>query len=364
MLAGTTEVFIGKAVANTPVSNVGPAQLAQLEALVGPVRLLRPVDGGGGQGALVWQAVLSSGEQIAIKHHKHAGAGEVEFGVLHMLYGLGAPVVRPLQWNAEEQVLTTEWVGRCTLAAAIHEAAEHQATRARALPGLAQSVVRGCIGLETAFSGLAKRLPQRTEDEQQRRRDDVHERCRRATQTYVRIGEFFGFSVSQPWTAALRRAWQRVEDSLCAGRLTFGGRDCTPRNVLTDGLRVWFVDFAVVGLDWPEARLAQYAAAVAANEESQPFTSLLTHAEEQWYVESGCIESTQLDMHHLLLWSEAARLLLDGKLGTPASQGTLLEERMRQVLQLALFPIAPKSPAEPVRSLLTTVFENAFAERL
>lgn len=362
MWAGTTVVFVVNAVANTPEIYGGQAQLAQLEALVGPVRLLRPVDGGGGQGASVWHAVLASGEQIAVKRHAHAGAGEVEFGVLHMLYGLGAPVARPLQWHAEVQVLTTEWVGRQSLAAAIHSTPESYSTRARELPGLAQSLVRGCIGLETAFSGLAKRLPQRTGDEQQRRRTEVHERCRQATQTYVRIAEYFGLSVPQPWTAALRRAWQRVEDSLCAGRLTFGGRDCTPRNVLTDGTRVWFIDFAVVGFDWPEARLVQYAAATAAKAESQPLKSLLTHAEEQWYVESGCIESTQLDMHHLLLWSEAARLLLDGKLGTPTSQESVLGERLREAMELALIPLAPKSPAEPVRSLLSTVFENALAE--
>jgi len=355
---------VAKAVASTSESNSGLAQFAQLEALAGPVRLLRPVDGGGGQGAKVWHAVLDSGEQIAVKRHTHAGAGEVEFGVLHMLHGLGAPVVRPLQWDAALQVLTTEWVGRCTLAAAIHETAESQAARARELPGLAQSLVRGCIGLETAFSGLAKRLPQRTEDEQQRRRAEIHKRCRRATQTYVRIAEFFGLSVPQPWTAALRRAWQRVEDSLCAGRLTFGGRDCMPRNVLTDGAQVWFLDFAVIGLDWPEARLAQYAAFAGASTPGILPMSLLTHGEERWYVESGCIDSAQLDMHHLLLWSEAARLLLDGKLGTPTTQGTLLEEKLRQALQLALFPIAHKSPAEPVRSLLATVFENALAERL
>ena len=298
LLAGTTVVLAVKAVASTPEYNDSQAQLAQLEGLAGPVRLLRPVDGGGGQGATVWHAVLVSGEQIAVKRHIHAGAGEIEFGVLHLLSGLGAPVVRPLQWNAELQVLTTEWVGRHTLAAAIHGTAESQATWARELPGLAQSLVRGCIGLETAFSGLAQRLPQRTEDEQQRRRAEVRERCRHATQTYVRIAEYFSLSVPNPWAAALRTAWQRLKDELCAGQLTFGGRDCTPRNVLTDGTRVWFIDFAVVGLDWPEARLAQYAAAVAASTDSQPPASLLTHAEEQWYVESGCIESTQLDMHH------------------------------------------------------------------
>ena len=118
-----------------------------------------------------------------------------------------------------------------------------------------------------------------------------------------------------------KTAWNVVADSLCDGRLTFGGRDCTPHNVLTDGAQVWFLDFAVIGLDWPEARLAQYAAFVGASTPGALPQSLLTFGGERWYVESGCIESTQLDMHHLLLWSEAARLLLDGKLGTLASPG-------------------------------------------
>lgn len=345
-----------------PASDFAQALQHYLESSLGPLQSLCPVPGGGAQGAAVWHAILASGKQIAVKKHAHAGAGEVEFGVLQMLHTLGAPAVRPLRWDPHLGVLTSEWVGQRTLAAAVSAVNLPQARKEQALHTLAQSLLRGCVALETAFAGIAERLPLRATGEPQRRQAEVRERCRSAPETYARLADHCNLAAPKGWTPALQAAWKAVADSLCDGRLTFGGRDCTPRNVLSDGAQVWFLDFAVIGLDWPEARLAQYAAAVAANTESQPLASLLTHGEERWYVESGCIDSAQLDMHHLLLWSEAARLLLDGKLGTPITQNTVLGERLRQAMQLALFPLAPKSPAEPVRSLLATVFAIELTE--
>ena len=109
-------------VAEVPNSEIGQILLNRLEAALGPMHSLQPVAGGGAQGAEVWHAVLSSGEHVAVKRHAHDGAGEVEFGVLHMLYRLGTPVPRPLQWLPQQRELITEWVGQRTLAAAIHEA--------------------------------------------------------------------------------------------------------------------------------------------------------------------------------------------------------------------------------------------------
>ncbi len=347
-----------------PESDFVQALRQYLESSLGPLQSLHPVQGEGAQGAAVWHALFASGRQIAVKRHVHAGAGEVEFGVLSMLCNLGAPVVRPLQWDPHLGILTSEWVGQRTLAAAISAVNAPQPRKEHALRTLAQSLLRGCVALETACGGIAERLPLRTTGEPRRRQAEVRERCRNAPATYMRLANHWGLTIPKGWASALQAAWNVVADSLCDGRLTFGGRDCTPHNVLTNGAQVWFLDFAVIGLDWPEARLAQYAALVGASTPGALPQSLLTFGEERWYVESGCIESTQLDMHHLLLWSEAARLLLDGKLGTLASQGTSPEERLRHVLRVALFPLTRKSPAEPVRSLLTTVFENTLAERL
>ncbi len=333
-----------------------------LESSLGPLRSLRTVQGGGAQGAAVWHAIFASGRQIAVKKHVHTGSGEVEFGMLKMLHSLGAPVVRPLQWEPRLGALTSEWIGHCTLATATSEVCAPLPCKEQALRTLAQGLLHGCVALETACAGLAERLPLDTTGESQRRHAEMRERCRSAPETYMRLADQWGLTISKNWKSALQAAWNVMADSLCDSSLTFGGRDCTPRNVLTDGAQVWFLDFAVIGLDWPEARLAQYAALVGTSTPGALPQSLLTYGEERWYVESGCIESTQLDMHHLLLWSEAARLLLDGKLGTPTPDGVVLRERLRQVLQLALFPLARKSPAEPVRSLVATVFENALAE--
>ncbi len=329
---------------------------SKLEAQIGPLHSLRPVTGGGAQGAKVWLGVLASGKQVAVKQHKYAGAGEIEFGVLEMLYRLGAPVARPLHWQPELRVLITEWIGSRTLAAAIHEADQRQDSQSHDLRRMSYSLLQGCIALETAFQGLAARMPLSKTGEQQRRHAEVRARCRQAPETFARLAAYCDLTMPQGWTSALREAWAVVADSLCAGRTTFGGRDCTPLNVLIGGPEIWFVDFAVVGLDWPEARLAQYAAAVAAGAPTQPLQSLLTHGEVQWYVDSGCIESPQLDMHHLLLWSEVLRLLLDGKMGMPKPQGKLLDQRLDQALKLALSPLAPTTPGEFVRSLVATIF--------
>lgn len=335
-----------------------------LEATLGPLHSLHPVLGGGAQGAAVWHAVAASGEQIAVKRHVHAGAGEVEFGVLTMLYTLGAPVVRPHHWNANLGILTSEWIGQHTLDEAISEVNAPQPQVNPYLHTLAHCLTRGCITLETAFLGLSDRLPLRSTGEPQRRRAEVRARYRAAPETYLLLADYCNLEFPRSWESALQAAWKVVADSVCDGRLTFGGRDCTPRNVLTDGAQVWFLDFAVVGLDWPEARLAQYAAYVGASTPGSLPLSLLTHAEERWYVESGCIESAQLDMHHLLLWSEVARLLLDGKLGASAPQDCLLGKKLRQALEIALFPLASGTPAEPIRSLLATALGNSLPDSL
>ncbi len=327
-----------------------------LASALGPVRSLRPVAGGGAQGADVWHAVLASGEQVAVKRHRHDDAGEVEFGVLQMLYRLGAPVAQPLQWDPQRRLLVTEWLESRTLADALQGAGQCHAVQPCNFRRLTHSLVCGSEALETAFQGIAARLPLRETGEQTRRHTELRERCDRAPETFMRLAAYDNHSTPQGWETALREAWSAVADAICAGRVTFGGRDCTPRNVLTDGCAVWFVDFAVIGLDWPEARLAQYAAAVGAREPSVPLQSLLTHGDERWYVESGCIESAQLDMHHVVLWSEVVRLLLNGEQGLPGSKDELLRRRLKQALQLALFPLASQTPAESVRALIATEF--------
>ena len=339
-------------------SQIGGMFLNRLEAALGPMHSLQPVAGGGAQGAAVWHAVLSSGEHAAVKRHAHDGAGEVEFGVLQMLYQLGTPVPRPLQWIPQQRVLITEWVGQRTLAAAIQEAQQGPTRHTEALRRLAKSLLKGCTSLETAFQGMADRLALHGTGERQRRHAEVRARCRRAPETLLRLAADCELSAPQDWATNLREGWTALAESLCSGRLTFGGRDCTPNNVLSADAVLWFVDFAVVGLDWPEARLAQYAAVVAVRAPETPLQSLLTHGEEQWYVGSGCIDCEQLDMHHLLLWCEVLRLLLDGKLGTHESNGIVLRQRLEQALQLALFPLAANTPAGPVRSIIATAFAH------
>ena len=360
---------------DTRESETSRALRDRLGCAVGAVRSLQPVTGGGAQGADVWRAVLASGAQVAVKRHLHAGAGAVEFGVLRMLHRLGAPVAPPLHWDPQQRLLITQWVGTRTLTAAIQGAAARPAHRPHDLRQLTNGLLKGIAALETAFQGLGARLPLDETSERQRRHAEVRARCHRAPETFARLANSCNLAPPPGWATSLRAAWAAVAAALCAGRLTFGGRDCTPRNVLTDGAAVWFIDFAVIGLDWPEARLAQYAAAVGGlweadspSEENSPckegqsapppLRSLLTHGERQWYGESGCIESALLDMHHLLLWSEAVRLLLDGKWGTVAPHDGRLRERLGQALQLALFPLAPETPAEPVRALLSVVFAH------
>ena len=203
---------------------------------------------------------------------------------------LGAPVAQPLQWDPQRRLLVTEWLGSRTLADALQGAGQCHAVQPCNFRRLTHSLVRGSEALETAFQGIAARLPLRETGEQ----TPPPHRAARALWT-VRLRRSCAFaaydnhSIPQGWETALREAWSAVADAICAGRVTFGGRDCTPRNVLTDGCAVWFVDFAVIGLDWPEARLTQYAAAVGAREPSVPLQSLLTHGDERWYVESGCI---------------------------------------------------------------------------
>ncbi len=327
-----------------------------IAAAVGPVRSLRPVGGGGAQGAAVWHVVLATGAQAAVKRHAHAGAGEVEFGVLRMLHRLGAPVPKPLHWDSRQRILITAWAGMRTLAEEIQRAQPPQPRRKSGLRRLSHSLVKGAAALETAFAGLAARLPLQQTGERRRREAEARARCRQAPETFAQLATFCGLSPPPGWDASLRDAWAELAEALTAGRLTFGGRDCTPRNVLTDGSAIWFVDFAVVGLDWPEARLAQYAAVFNQTDPAQPAESLLTHAEPQWYGEGGCIESAMVDVHHLLLWSEALRLLLEATSGPPERQDSPRRRQLERALALAVCPLENGTPAERVRALIAAVF--------
>lgn len=329
-----------------------------LTSAVGPVRSLRPVAGGGAQGAEVWHVVLATGEQAAVKRHAHAAAGEVEFGVLRMLYRLGAPVPKPLHWDPRQRILITAWAGTRTLAEEIQAAQPLPIRQRNGLRGLAHALVKGSTALETAFHGLAARLPLDKTGERHRREAEARARCRQAPVTFAQLAAHLGLSPPPGWDASLRDAWAELAQSLTANRLTFGGRDCTPHNVLTNGSAIWFIDFAVVGLDWPEARLAQYAAVLNRTDPAQQPQSLLTHAEPQWYGESGCIERAQLDVHHVLLWSEALRLLLDGTSGPLERRDTPRRRQLERALALALYPVAPRTPAERVRALIAAVFRE------
>jgi hypothetical protein len=329
---------------------------------MGEALTLRTVAGGGGQGATVWHAVLANGAETAVKQHLHADAGEVEYGVLQMLHRLGAPVVQPLHWLPQERVLITTWVGADTLAATVTEVQQHSPEQFDQLRQLARSLTAGCASLETAFQGMAARLPDRLSGELDRRRAEVRARCQRATHTLERLATHLDSPVPRGWLTELQSAWITVANETCASPLTFGGRDCSPLNVLVDDQRLRFVDFAVVGLDWPEARLAQYAAVAGWQQPGSLPVSLLTHGKEQWYVENGCIESALLDMHHVLLWCEMLRLLLDDNSVSHETTGEMQKLRMRRALQLILVPLATNTPVEPVRSLVATEFGHVIGQ--
>lgn len=339
----------------TPHGNVDADILSYVEATFGPVESLQPVTGGGAQGAAVWHGLLASGEQIALKRHAHRGAVQIEFGVLQMLSKLGAPVPQPVGFEPRLRVLATEWQGQGTLAAAVNESQSRGGEGQRQLGALARSLVHACRALEIAFQGLGERLSVSKTGEEGRRRVDMRQRCARTLETYKKLAAKRGRDVPVGWEKSLQDALTLVLGELLLGDLTFGGRDCTPRNVLTDGAQVWFIDFAVIGLDWPEARLAQYAAFIGSEAPETLPLSLLTHGEERWYVESGCIESAALDMQHLLLWSEAARLILDQLPERSGNVRPLDEQRLEQALGMALAPLAANSPAATVRSLIADV---------
>ncbi len=342
-----------------------------LVAKEGAVRSVKPV-GGGAQDARVWRAVTASGRVLAVKQHAHAGAAEMEFGVLRMLHGLGAPVVRPVRVLAPQRVVVTEWLEFPTVADLVLRRQESPADSRRSLSGVVHDLVRGCAALETAFTGLAARLRLDATGERERRHSEVRQRCRRAYETHVRLATSRLGNLPSGWQSGLRREWAAVANALCAGRLTLGGRDCTPNNVLAGGDGVRFLDFAVLGLDWPEARLAQYAAVVhssarATAPATAPATtnttalatahsSLLTLGQAQWYVDSEWIDCAQLDLHHVLLWSEAMRLIMDETLGAGTPNSNARDDSLRQALQVALTPVAATSPARPIRARLAAVY--------
>ncbi len=336
-----------------------------LVAKEGAVQSLRPV-GSGAQDARVWRAVTASGRVLAVKQHAHAGAAEMEFGVLRMLHGLGAPVVRPVRVLASQRVVVTEWLEFPTVADLVLRRQESPADSRRSLSGVAHDLVRGCAALETAFTGLAARLRLDDTGERERRHREVRQRCRRAYETHVRLATSRLGNLPSGWQSGLRREWAAVANALCAGRLTLGGRDCTPNNVLATGDGVRFLDFAVLGLDWPEARLAQYAAVVHSSARAKAHaiahatahSSLLTLGQAQWYVDSEWIDCAQLDMHHLLLWSEVMRLVMTGEIGAGNANVAARDGSLQQALRVALTPVAANSPARAVRARLAAVCED------
>jgi len=275
--------------------------------------------------------------------------------MLHRLGGL-APAVRA--WDSAHGILVTEWRGERTLEEAIQAA---QAVPDQTmLRSLARGLLNGVSVLEVAFDGLARRLPvEHARAEAARKRQELARECALAAETCLRLAQRWQRDLPPGWDVALRSRWEELCAYLAKAPLTLGGLDCTPRNVLVEGTELVFVDFSAIGLDWPERRLAQYAAAKGAWQKAGAFCSLLTHVDSQWYGGEAGLEAGRVDAHHALLWATALRQVLEAQatwhdpaaMALAAAWGNL-EARARQALDLLCSSLVPKSPAQPVRALV------------
>jgi len=147
------------------------------------------------------------------------------------------------------------------------------------------------------------------------------------------LAHFQGASMTSSQAAHLDTAWDVISNRLRTTPPTLDSLDYQGRNIMITERTPCFIDFASVGWDWQERRLAQYFNSIGANQEDANFISLLnrdlvdTYA--AWVIthREACSPAdiaARVDAHHLLFYLSVVHRLLQAVAQPEAPKNRIL----------------------------------------
>ncbi|MBI1923020.1 hypothetical protein HYR99_02095 [Candidatus Poribacteria bacterium] len=283
----------------------------------------------------VWGLTVS-GKRYILKQHLIAHPiGEsaftpfqVESAVLSTLHQESCRVPQ-IFWKSEaDWCLLLEWCGEKTLDD------QAQETPTTGLKEITRNVVQEFCRLENGFANQIQAIKPYIYpmDYPAFLRDTMQALLARGRKTMGYLGWLRGQPMPPDQQTAIDAVWEHLSDCLHRAGTTFGSLDYNGRNVVVDGDKPTFIDFASVGWDWQERRLVQSLNSLGANRLVGNFVCLLDGEIVREYasqvVTSGGGNSEEeiaarVDYHNLLFYLSIVYRLLQA-----TAQPERLENRL------------------------------------
>ncbi len=288
---------------------------------------------------------------------------QIEIAVLAILRRAGCRVPK-IVWKSEDDLtLLLEGCGEKTLDDLAQE------TPADALKPITRNAVQEFCRLELAFADCAEVIEPYIYPLGNPLHHTLDTMLDRGRKTMNYLAWLNGRPMPPDEQAMVNEVWEDMSNCLHGAAATLGSLDYNARNVMIDGDRPAFIDFASVGWDWGERRLVQSFNSLGAHRSGGSFVSTLNREVVGEYArqmakaqgQADDVEiAVRVDYHNLLFYLSIVYRLLQAT-AQPEHEGnkSLLkawgdaQPRLRQALALLAYsPLSDNPYAAQLRSIV------------
>ncbi|MAF13249.1 hypothetical protein CMK11_22575 [Candidatus Poribacteria bacterium] len=225
----------------------------------------------------MYGVVCEDDSRFAVKAELNAAVGatgpadmlETEWRALSLLASAGSAVAQPVAIDRDARFLVTRWAAGATLDDACQRpSAVDPVTIAACLSELG-AIERACAEGADALASHTVRRDDRLLVE------EFAASFARAREAYY-VCLDAARALTQDTARACDAAWQGLWTALADAPTTLGPLDMNARNLVLSPDGPVFLDFATVGWDWPERRVAQYLTAMGRMREDGRVACALT----------------------------------------------------------------------------------------
>ena len=234
---------------------------------------------------------------------------QIETAVLPILHRAGCRVPQ-IVWKSEvDSTLLLEWCGENTLDDLV------QVSPADALKPITRNAVREFCRLELAFADSAEYVQPYIYPLNYPLHHTLDEMLHRGRKTMDYLAWLGGKPMHPDEQAMIDRIWKDMSNCLHGAAARLGGLDYNARNVVIDGDRPAFIDFASIGWDWGERRLVQTFNSLGAHRSGGSFLSTLNRevvGEYASQTSQGGADAAEIrvDYHNILFYLSIVHRLL------------------------------------------------------
>ncbi|MBI4532210.1 MAG: phosphotransferase [Candidatus Latescibacteria bacterium] len=306
----------------------------------------------------VWTTTLTNGKR-AICKVVSPDRFQTEVTTLGYLRDRGCSVPLLLDSDEERGIIITEWCGDQT----VDDVCQSGDAQRRHLVG--RRLVEAFCEIERALTQPCEDLVGRAVDRDLR--EEGRHTLMRGRLALLGLIHLAGGYLEEADTQQLGRLWQELGEVILTGPVTFGSCDYNALNVVVDERdEVTFIDFSLLGEDWPERRLVQYATGLGTYCEDGNIIGLLDEGVAERYAEmmgdNPAMVLKRLDAHSLLFHVMIIANLVEMITAPEQQRSKLLREawgepraRIGQVVQGVLTPLSRDETMMQLRNLLKDV---------